>query len=59
MSKSTMQSIFFWILWTIAILGLLTIVYGYWNGSLADENPYAMTFLAFLFAISPTAVLIE
>jgi len=58
-SHSRMQSIFFWILWTISILGLFTIIYGYWNGSLTNENPYAMVSLAGIFALSPLAVLIE
>jgi hypothetical protein len=59
MSNSTMQSIFFWIIWSISILGLFTIIYGYWNGSLNDESPYAMVFLAGVFSLSPLVVLIE
>jgi hypothetical protein len=59
MSKSTMQSIFFWIIWSISILGLLTIVYGYWNGSLNNESPYAMALIAGFFSLSPLVVLIE
>ncbi len=59
MRQSTLQSIFFWIIWSISILGLLTIVYGYYTGSLNDESPYAMAFLAGVFALSPTVILIE
>ena len=58
-TESRFQTIMFWFLWTIGIIGLLTMIYGYYTGELTKENPYLMAFLAFFFTLSPTAVLIE
>jgi hypothetical protein len=34
-------------------------VYGYWNGSLNNESPYAMALIAGFFSLFPLVVLIE
>jgi hypothetical protein len=57
--SSRIQSIFFWILWTIGICGLFTILYGYFTGELSDHNPFFMLSLVGFFTLSPLAVLIE
>lgn len=57
MGKSTMQSIFYWILWTIGICGLMTILYGYYTHELDSHNPFFISLLAFFFALAPLVVL--
>jgi len=53
----TINYIFFWVLWTIGVLGNITIVYGYMNGSLTQTSPILIALCVFFFTITPILIL--
>lgn len=53
----TINYIFFWSIWTIGVIGNLTVIYGYMNKSLTHVSPVVTAFCVLFFTLSPILTL--